>query len=48
MKKQYTKPEADVSVFEAQDIITASIGQGETGNEDIGIFSPIHWDDEIN
>ena len=47
MKKEYIVPITEVSVFEAKDIITASMDDGETpGDEEI--FSPIYWEDEIS
>ena len=37
----------EVSVFDAEDIITASLSEGQTpGNEEI--YSPIYWEDEIS
>ena len=48
MKKEYIVPMTEVSVFEAEDIITASIVGGSTtpGNQEI--YSPIYWEDEIS
>ena len=47
MKKEYIVPMTEVSVFEAKDIITASLEMGETpGNQEI--YSPIYWEDEIS
>ena len=47
MKKEYIVPMTEVSVFEAEDIITASLEAGTTpGNEEI--YSPIYWEDEIS
>ena len=47
MKKEYIVPTTEVSVFDAEDIITASLTVGETpGN--IEIYSPIYWEDEIS
>ena len=46
MKKEYIVPMIEVSVFDAEDIITASLSEGQTpGNEEI--YSPIYWEDEI-
>ena len=46
MKKEYIVPMTEVSVFEAKDIITASLEEGFTpGNQEI--YSPIYWEDEI-
>ena len=48
MKKEYIVPMTEVSVFEAEDIITVSLEQGNTGNlGDQDIYSPIYWEDEI-
>ena len=47
MKKQYVEPKADISVFEAEDIITASMGGGTIGDYDHSVYSPIHWEDDV-
>ena len=47
MKKEYIVPTTEVSVFEAEDIIAASLEFSDTpGNQEI--YSPIYWEDEIS
>ena len=47
MKKEYIVPMTEICVFDAEDIITASLSEGQTpGNEEI--YSPIYWEDEIS
>ena len=46
MKKVYFEPIIEVSTFDIDDIITASIVESTIpGNEEI--YSPIYWEDEI-
>ena len=50
MKKKYIVPETEITVFETEDIITAS---GDTvvdlpGSGSNDKFSPIYWKDDVH
>lgn len=48
MKKNYITPSLEVSVFETQDILTASIQEDSDFVGNIDIYSPIQWEDELS